>query len=142
MRSTCRDLARFGLLMLDRGSWGARRVVSASWVAEATGPSSTPLNAAYGLLWWLNHRGVLPPVTVATSLQQVEHAPPSREGRLVPGAPDSTYWALGLGNQVVQVDPGTRTVVVRLGPGLALPVPPTFGPAEASRVVTDAVVRR
>jgi len=24
IRSTCRDLARFGLLMLDRGAWGSR----------------------------------------------------------------------------------------------------------------------
>ena len=49
------------------------------------------------------------------------------------------YWALGLGNQLIQVDPGSRTVVVRLGAGAARPQPPTFGPPEASRVVTEAV---
>ena len=49
------------------------------------------------------------------------------------------FWALGLGNQVVQIDPGSRTVVVRLGTAESRPRPPTFGPAEAARVVTEAV---
>ena len=49
------------------------------------------------------------------------------------------FWALGLGNQVVQVDPGSGTVVVRLGTAETSPEPPTFGPAQASRVVTEAV---
>ncbi|WP_232425092.1 hypothetical protein [Pseudofrankia inefficax] len=49
------------------------------------------------------------------------------------------FWAIGLGNQVVQVDPATDTVVVRLGIPEAAPKPPTFGPGEASRVVTQAI---
>jgi hypothetical protein len=52
------------------------------------------------------------------------------------------YWALGLGNQVIQVDPDTKTVVVRLGSAEPLPRPPTFGPAEASKVVTKAVAAK
>jgi hypothetical protein len=51
------------------------------------------------------------------------------------------FWALGLGNQLVQVDPGSRTVVVRLGTAEPRPKPPTFGPAEASKVVTEAVTK-
>ena len=139
IRSTCRDLARFGLLMLDRGAWGGRQIVSSSWVAQATGRSSTKLNAGYGYLWWLNHEGVISDVLTATSLQQAQHA---SAGRLVPGAPDDMYWALGLGNQVVQVDPRTKTVVVRLGTAEPIPTPPTFGPAQASEVVTRAVIRK
>jgi hypothetical protein len=34
------------------------------------------------------------------------------------------------------------TVVVRLGTARPRPEPPTFGPAEAGKVVTDAVVAR
>ena len=52
------------------------------------------------------------------------------------------YWALGLGNQLIQIDPGSRTVVVRLGTAAPIPLPPTFGPAAASTVVTAALVRR
>jgi CubicO group peptidase (beta-lactamase class C family) len=139
IRSTCRDLARFGLLMLDRGAWGSKRIVSSSWVAQATGRSSTKLNAGYGYLWWLNHEGVISDVLTATSVQQAQHA---KAGRLVPGAPDGMYWALGLGNQIIQIDPGTNTVVVRLGTAEPIPTPPTFGPAQASEVVTRAVIRK
>jgi CubicO group peptidase (beta-lactamase class C family) len=141
LRSTCRDLARFGLLMLNGGRWGARQLVPAAWVREATGRSSTRLNAAYGYLWWLNRDGVLGDAGSPTRADHLDD-PSTRTGRLVPGAPASTYWALGLGNQLIQVDPGSRTVVVRLGTAEAQPRPPTFGAAEASRVVTEAVVSR
>jgi CubicO group peptidase (beta-lactamase class C family) len=141
VRSTCRDMARFGALMLNQGRWRGRQIVSSRWVRQATRRSSTRLNAAYGYLWWLNHEGVIPSVTAATSLQAAEGATAAQKGRLVPGAPDGMYWALGLGNQLVQVDPGSRTVVVRLGTTSPIPLPPTFGPAAASRVVTEAVRR-
>ena len=140
LRSTCRDLARLGVLMLDNGRRAGKRVVSARWVRQATGRPSTELNAAYGYLWWLNRRGVIGNPLAATSLEAARN-PAARRGRLVPGAPADMYWALGLGNQLVQVDPGSRTVVVRLGTADTFSQPPTFGPAEASRVVTEAVVR-
>lgn len=140
LRSTCRDLARFGVLMLNRGRWDGRRIVSSAWVAQATGRSSTPLNAAYGYLWWLNRKGVLASPRAGTSAAGAARRA-GRTGRMVPGAPPDMFWALGLGNQVIQVDPGSRTVVVRLGTAEPTPRPPTFGPAEASRVVTEAVRR-
>jgi CubicO group peptidase (beta-lactamase class C family) len=140
LRSTCRDLARFGVLMLDNGSWGSRQVVSRAWVAQATGRSSTRLNAAYGYLWWLNRKGTLASPLAGTSARGAANGT-ARTGRLVPGAPPDMFWALGLGNQLIQVDPGSRTVVVRLGTAEPSPQPPTFGPAEASRVVTEAVRR-
>jgi CubicO group peptidase (beta-lactamase class C family) len=139
IHSTCRDLARFGVLMLDDGRFGGRQIVSRSWVEAATGRSSTALNAGYGYLWWLNHRGVLADPLTATSVQSAEGSTATR-GRLAPRAPNDMYWALGLGNQLIQVDPGTRTVVVRLGTSELIPVPPTFGPVDASRVVTRAVI--
>jgi CubicO group peptidase (beta-lactamase class C family) len=139
VRSTCEDLARLGVLMLNRGRWGARQVVSAGWVDAATGRPSTRLNAAYGYLWWLNRPGAIATdPLVATSLDGVGSRP--RPGRLVPGVSARIYWALGLGNQLIQVDPGSGTVVVRLGTAELRPKPPTFGPADASRVVTTAVV--
>jgi CubicO group peptidase (beta-lactamase class C family) len=141
IHSTCRDLARFGVLMLDEGSWHGKQIVSPGWVAQATARSSTKLNAAYGYLWWLNHRGVIASVTAATTLQLIAQGK-TDVGRMVEGAPSSMYWAIGLGNQLIQVDPGSQTVVVRLGSGTPLPIPPTFGPGEASKVVTQAVIGR
>jgi CubicO group peptidase (beta-lactamase class C family) len=98
------------------------------------------MNAAYGYLWWLNRYGVVGDPLTETTLETARD-PNTPRSRLVPGAPRNTFWAIGLGNQVVQVDPGTDTVVVRLGTAEILPQPPTFGPAQASRVITEAVVR-
>ena len=128
VRSRCQDMARFGTLMLNRGKWDGRQIVSARWAKQATGRSSTPLNAAYGYLWWLNQKGhIAANPLVATSLADAAN-PQSQQGRLVPEAPADTYWALGLGNQLVQMDPGSGTVVVRLGTAEPRPRPPTFGP--------------
>ena len=138
VQSTCRDMARFGVLMLNHGKWGDKQVVSPAWVKDATGHSSQELNAAYGYLWWLNRKGVIGSPLVATDLSKAQN-PTTTKGQIVPGAPDDMFWALGLGNQIVQVDPGSKTVVVRLGTAEARPQPPTFGPAEASKVVTEAV---
>lgn len=82
-----RDHARFGLLMARGGEWGGRSLLSADWVAQMVAPSPTLSN--YGYLWWLN-RG------------------PSAK----PGVPESAFWALGAGTNVILVDPKTDIVAV------------------------------
>jgi CubicO group peptidase (beta-lactamase class C family) len=52
METTARDLARIGLLMLQRGRWGDRQLVAESWIAAST-TASQDLQESYGLLWWL-----------------------------------------------------------------------------------------
>jgi Beta-lactamase len=52
METTPREFARIGLLMLNKGVWQGKRIVSESWVEQMTKPSQT-LNPRYGLLWWL-----------------------------------------------------------------------------------------
>ena len=59
LRSTCRDLARFGQLFAQRGTWDGETVVPELWVEAAVGAPSQEKNAAYGLLWWLNRYGPL-----------------------------------------------------------------------------------
>ena len=137
--STCSDMARFGQLMLDGGRWGDEQIVSPEYVEAATAEASTALNDGYGYLWWLNHEGAYVNPLAATSLDAVDD-PVSAEAQIAPDAPDDMFWALGLGNQVVQVHPDSRTVVVRLGTAERRPQPPTFGPREASRVVSEAVL--
>jgi CubicO group peptidase (beta-lactamase class C family) len=136
LKSTCRDLARFGELMLDHGAWGSKQVVSSSWVAQATAPSSK-LAANYGYLWWLNRSGTIVSPLAATSVKGAKSQ--SKQGQMAKGAPSSMYWAIGLGDQLIQVDPGTKTVVVRLGKPEVNPKPPTFGYADAAKVVTQAI---
>ena len=102
---------------------------------DAVGRSSQDLNAAYGLLWWVNRDGPqLAPVE--------ETGGTGRSGQLVPGAPEDLYAALGFGGQVVMVDPGSGTVVVRLGT-LGTGAAPTSGAysiGKAAKVVTEALV--
>jgi CubicO group peptidase (beta-lactamase class C family) len=46
------DQARIGLLAAQNGVWAGRRLLPEGWVAACRTPC--PLNANYGLLWWLN----------------------------------------------------------------------------------------
>jgi CubicO group peptidase (beta-lactamase class C family) len=134
LQTTCRDLARFGLLFLNNGTWAGNQVVPAGYVEAATGAPSTELAASYGYLWWLNRDGRQVDPASLWTLDRTD----VRVGQMVPGAPDDMFWALGLNDQVVQVDPGTSTVVVRLG---ALPPDgvDAFNLADTARVVTDAI---
>jgi CubicO group peptidase (beta-lactamase class C family) len=64
---TPRQLARLGQLVLQRGVWEGRRVVSEAWLAESTGVqvalagsgAPTDTSADYGYYWWVDAaRGV------------------------------------------------------------------------------------
>jgi CubicO group peptidase (beta-lactamase class C family) len=138
VQSTCEDLARFGYLFLRHGEWDGEQIVPEDWVDAAVGQPSQDLNAAYGYLWWLNRPGQVLGATQATG--SGEEAGSDAPGQLVPGAPEDMFFALGLGNQIVAVDPGSETVVVRLGGGTAPEDAPAFGTDRAAAVVTDALV--
>jgi CubicO group peptidase (beta-lactamase class C family) len=81
------DQARIGLLMLSRGTWAGRRVLSEDWVARSTTPAA--LNPQYGYLWWLNTGG----------------------GRYPSAAPESIF-ASGAGGNSTWIDPTTGIVAV------------------------------
>lgn len=116
--SSCLDLARLGLLMMRDGTWKGQQVVSKGFVDEATGRSSTKLNAAYGLLWWVNQPGRVVEILRAAGFPS-DKAP--YEGQLAPGVPDDAFWALGYGNEYVAVVPSKGVVAVRLGARPATP---------------------
>jgi CubicO group peptidase (beta-lactamase class C family) len=45
------DLAKIGQLMLNRGVWNGKQIVSAKWVDTSVHPAQ-PFQPNYGLLWW------------------------------------------------------------------------------------------
>jgi CubicO group peptidase (beta-lactamase class C family) len=47
------DLARIGQMMLDRGAWKGKPILSEDWVRKSVEPSQE-LYPLYGLLWWLH----------------------------------------------------------------------------------------
>ncbi|MCW3474979.1 serine hydrolase domain-containing protein [Limobrevibacterium gyesilva] len=81
------DQARIGLMMAQGGSWGGRRILPQSWIAESVAPCA--INPDYGLLWWLNT---------------------GRRSR--PSAGADSYFALGAGGNVTWIDPANDLVAV------------------------------
>jgi CubicO group peptidase (beta-lactamase class C family) len=81
------DLARFGLLVLNRGKWGGRQLVSEQWFRDAVMPSEH--GPDYGYLWWLN-----------TKQKQW------------PSAPATSFAAIGNGSNTVWIDPEHDIVFV------------------------------
>ncbi|MCH8967696.1 MAG: serine hydrolase [Planctomycetes bacterium] len=47
-----KDLAKFGVLVVNRGAWNGKRLIAEQWFADSLKPA-TPLRRNYGLLWWL-----------------------------------------------------------------------------------------
>jgi CubicO group peptidase (beta-lactamase class C family) len=81
------DLARFGLLILNKGNWEGRQLVSEKWISEATTPSAH--GPDYGYLWWLN-----------TKQKQW------------PSGPASSFAAVGNGGNIIWIDPEHDIVLV------------------------------
>ncbi|HEY1301729.1 MAG TPA: serine hydrolase domain-containing protein [Stellaceae bacterium] len=82
-----RDQARIGLLLLRRGEWNGRRILSEAWIARMLEPC--PLFSQYGYLTWLN------------------------TGRgLYPSASAESFYARGAGGNLTWVDPENDLVAV------------------------------
>jgi len=64
-----RDWAKIGQLVLSRGAWQGRQLVSASWIAESTTAQvRAPEGLLYGYQWWIGrspHNGRIVPWTTA-----------------------------------------------------------------------------
>jgi CubicO group peptidase (beta-lactamase class C family) len=135
-QTTCLDLARFARLYLQRGEVGGARILDRAYVRASVGRPSTRLNAAYGYLWWLNRRGPLR--TALDPLDSQGRPVEQHRGRLVPGAPADLFSAVGFAGQIAMVDPGSRTIVLRIGPASA---GRDYGLHDAARVVTWAASR-
>ena len=81
------DHARVGLLMARVGRWGERALLPAGWIRACTTPC--PLNPSYGFLWWLNG-----------------------DRKQFPSAPSTSFFAIGVGRNVIWIDPGLDLVAV------------------------------
>lgn len=113
--STTRNMARFGLLALNKGKWDGSTIVSSAYLDDATN-SSQNINLGYGYLWWLNGKESyrLP----QTQLQF--------KGSLIASAPTDMYMALGKNDQKIYVIPSKKMVIIRMGE-VANADNPTFG---------------
>ena len=103
--STARSMARFGLLILNRGNWDGTTILSdTAYFRQMTTPSQD-INKSYGYLWWLNGK--------------TSHMVPQSQvvfpGPLCPNAPPDMIAALGKNGQFIDVAPSLDLVFVRMG---------------------------
>lgn len=103
--SNARSMARFGLLVLSRGSWDGLPILSDTNYFRAMTNTSTDLNKSYGYLWWLNGKESY----MMPTLQFVF------DGPLFPNAPPDMISALGKNGQFLNIVPGKNLVWLRLG---------------------------
>ena len=82
-----RDMAKLGLLVLNKGRFGSRQLVSAAWIGESTAGHTSNSTYDYGYQWY--------------------------SGRsLINGIEVEATWAWGLGGQVIFICPKLELVTV------------------------------
>lgn len=50
-----RDMAKFGLLFLNKGNWNGKQIIASDWVKESLKKHSTVQGLDYGYLWWIKY---------------------------------------------------------------------------------------
>jgi CubicO group peptidase (beta-lactamase class C family) len=100
-----RSMARFGLLMLNKGKWNNTTVLNDAAYFEQMTNTSQNINQSYGYLWWLNGKN-------SYMIPQTQLVFP---GSLCVDAPADMYAALGKNGQIINVVPSQNLVMIRMG---------------------------
>lgn len=100
-----RSMARFGLLMLNRGNWNGNQILNDTTFFKGMVNTSQQLNKSYGYLWWLNGKQSF----MVPTLQVVF------PGSLTPNAPEDMLLAAGKNGQLLNVVPSQNLVWLRMG---------------------------
>lgn len=107
--SKTRDMARFGLLILNKGNWNGSQILTDTAFLTASINTSQSINRSYGYLWWLNGKGSF----MQPGIRLVQNSD------LFPSAPDEVYAGLGKDDQKLYIWPSQKICIVRVGgPGL------------------------
>jgi CubicO group peptidase (beta-lactamase class C family) len=87
-----RDMARFGYLTLRNGKWAGKQIISEEWIKMSRSPG--PANKTYGFAnYYLN-------------------TPDDSGRRAMPNAPESAFYHLGAGSNIIYVDPVNDLVIM------------------------------
>ncbi len=108
--SNARSMARFGLLILNKGIWNRDTLLhDTAYFRQMVTPSQS-INNSYGYLWWLNgyKNHMLPGTQIVF------------KGSIIPNAPKDMFAGLGKNDQKVYVVPSSNLVVVRMGESAGL----------------------
>lgn len=103
--SKARSMARFGLLLLNKGTWNTTPVLADTNYFNQMTNTSQSLNLSYGYLTWLNGK----------SSFMVPGSQFVFPGKVMPNAPDDAYFALGKNGQFITIYPSQKIVFIRMG---------------------------
>ncbi|MBS1747368.1 MAG: serine hydrolase [Bacteroidetes bacterium] len=103
--SNARSMARFGLLMLNKGKWDTAPILSDTNYFNQQINTSQNLNESYGYLTWLNGK----------NSYMVPGSQLVLPGYLISNGPADMYAALGKNDQKIYVIPSMQLVVIRMG---------------------------
>ena len=103
--SNARSMARYGILLQNRGIWNGNAVLNDTAYFNQMTNSSQNINQSYGYLTWLNGKAsfMLPQSQIVFG------------GKLMKDAPDDLYAAMGKNGQIINVVPSKGIIVVRMG---------------------------
>lgn len=103
--SNTRSMARYGLLILNKGKWNNNQLMTDTAYFNQMTNTSQLLNKSYGYLWWLNGKASY---MVPTSQIVIP-------GPICPNAPADMISAMGKDGQFLNVVPSQDLVWVRMG---------------------------
>ncbi len=103
--STARSMARFGLLILNKGNWDETPIMTDTNYFNQMVNTSQNINPSYGYLWWLNGKAKF----------KLPSSQLSFEGPICPNAPNDMIAALGKNGQFLNVVPSQNLVWIRMG---------------------------
>jgi CubicO group peptidase (beta-lactamase class C family) len=104
--STARSMARFGLMIANKGKWANNvTVLSDTNYFKSMVNTSQQLNRSYGYLWWLNGKSslMLPQLRNVFNVMLAQDAPPEM------------FAAMGKNGQLINIVPSQGLVWVRIG---------------------------
>jgi len=103
--SNARSMARFGLLILNKGNWNGTPIMTDTTYFQQMVNTSQTLNKSYGYLWWLNGKEsyMIPGPQLVIP------------GSLIPNAPLDMISAMGKDGQFLNVVPSQNLIWLRMG---------------------------
>lgn len=103
--SNARSMARFGLLMLNKGKWDQTPILTDTTYFNEMVNTSQNINLSYGYLWWLSGKS-------SFMIPQSQFVFP---GSLAPNAPSDMFAAMGKNGQFINIIPSLNMVWIRMG---------------------------
>jgi CubicO group peptidase (beta-lactamase class C family) len=109
MKISPREAAKLGQLILNKGKWDGKLIISEEYIKEMVKPPFLNANSGYGYLVWLNN-----------SLGKWYRPFKNGTGRMIPNAPEDMIMATGFYGRFVFVIPSLDIVIVTFGKKLVM----------------------